>query len=458
MPSPYESDFFSRVTPDYTISDEFSVPNDSDSYEPYSFTRSTPDYTITDEFSVPDFSADSYATYQPRTSSRADDFESKLQQMMGKFDGNGNFGINDTDRATAKDAKWVELGKRLSKAGFSHSYAGYGDAMEGIGGAMGGAEEASLKGQSTENLRTELQKLDMEDKLSQAEKNRLALRIAQDDYDSKEKSRRMGAEVYAQEMTPEKINMLVSSIKIPSDQTHARMAFARMKLYMEAGDLDKAAEVSKEIDQLIPEVVQDRVDRLFAAREAESKAEVVGKGQGQIETAKNLPPGMEMGSGGNVQSIDPLDAAVKRSNIAQNNASAAGIRAGIDLNKAKLEKESKAEIEAHAREEGEVAKAIDAIVNLKARGLDLGEGNVLIWSKTKQPVSDAELMSGPKAELLQMLQKQAMLASGVLSRFPQLPMYGPPTQDSIRRMLEDLRSGRTSPLNAASMAGSGHKR
>lgn len=433
------------------------MPNFPWNYDDYEMPGTTID-PIRPSDSVPDFNAESYATYQPGSGSRADDFESKLQQMMGKFDGNGNFGINDNDRAVAKDAKWVELGKRLSRAGFSHSYAGYGDAMEGIGGAMGGAEEASLKGQSTENLRTELQKLDMEDKLSQAEKNRLALRIAQDDYDSKEKSRRMGAEVYAQEMTPEKIDMLVSSIKIPSDQTHARMAFARMKLYMEAGDLDKAAEVSKEIDQLIPEVVQDRVDRLFAAKEAESKAEVVGKGQGQIETAKNLPPGMEMGSGGNIQSIDPLDAAAKRSNIAYQGAQISNMQETQKLNREKIEKDSAKELEIAAREEGKLARAADAIMALKAKGLSLDTEGNLIYAKTKMPVPDMELRGGPNAELYQRLYSQAIDAKGVMAGYPQLGQYGPPTIENIRKMLADLRGGRSSLPNPAAMSGSGHKR
>lgn len=432
------------------------MPNFPWNYDEFEMPGSTLD-PVRPSDSVPDYDPESYAVYQPQGGSRADDFESRLASFMGKFDKNNNFGINDQDRAVAKDAKWVELGNRLSKAGFSHSYAGYGNAMQGLGGAMGGAEEASLNEQSTENLRTELAKLDMEEKLSTAEKNRLALKIAQDDYEAKERSRRMGADVFAQELPPEKINMLVSSIKLPSDQAHARMAFARMKLYMEAGDHDKAAEVSKEIDSLIPEKIQQRVDQLFAAKEAESKAEIVGKGKGQIETAKNLPSGFEMNNG-NVQSVDPLDASVKRSNIAYQKAGIANMKENQDINRAKLEKESRAEMEQAAREHGEIAQAVDAIVNLKARGLDLGENGGLIYSKTGLPVPDRELMFGPNAEIYKALQKRAVMAAGVLSRYPQLPMYGSPTQASIKQMLEDLRSGRTAPINSTSMAGQGHKR
>lgn len=419
------------------------MPNFPWNYDEFEMPGSTLD-PVRPSDSVPDYDPESYAVYQPQGGSRADDFESRLASFMGKFDKNNNFGINDQDRAVAKDAKWVELGNRLSKAGFSHSYAGYGNAMQGLGGAMGRAEEASLNEQSTENLRTELAKLDMEEKLSAAEKNRLALKIAQDDYEAKERSRRMGADVFAQELPPEKINMLVSSIKLPSDQAHARMAFARMKLYMEAGDHDKAAEVSKEIDSLIPEKIQQRVDQLFAAKEAESNAEVVGKGKGQIETAKNLPPGMEMGSGGNVQSIDPLDALAKRSNIAYQQAQINNMNETQKLNREKLDKESAKELEISAREEGKLARAADAIMALRAKGLSLDREGNLIYAKTGSPVPDMELRAGPNAELYQRLYSQAIDAKGVMAGYPQLSQYGAPTVENIRKMLADLRSGKSS--------------
>lgn len=364
------------VGPGYQIYSDFSVPDDipiDDSG--YSNLDVGPGYNIYSEFSVPD--SNSPGVMDPGAGrTRASGYQGKLQEMLGQFDEDGRFGITDDDRSNAKNQKWAELGSRLAKAGFSHSYQGYGNAMEDLGSAMGGAEDKALDINSTEHLRTQLQKLDMEDKYSTAEKNRMALEQAQNDFDAKEQARIMGAKVFREEMPPEKIEMMVSSIKNPMDQKLARLNFARVQLYMEAGDHDKAMAAMEEINKLIPETIQDRIDKLYEAQKAEAEGKEAGKLSAQAAAAESAPNGYEV-SNGNLDYQDPMKdklakAQIDRSyaetehNIRQDENDAARIAAG-----------GRQQAVERFKREVEISNAVKSIINLKQTGFDVSESGKL---------------------------------------------------------------------------------
>lgn len=408
---------------------------------------------LNDAVDLPDFDAESYATYQP-TPSRADSYKSKLAETMGKWDEDGRFGLDEGDRSQAKNAKWSELGKRLARAGFSHSYQGYGNAMQDLGGAMGGAEEKTLDNASNKNLMVELAKLDMEKNLSAAEKDRLTLEIAQNDFDDKQKARVIGAQIYDAEMPPEKVELLVSSVKDPGNRAIVASKLNIARLYMHAGDTDRAMKEMEEAMSIVPSAAQERIDMLYKAKEAEAKATAKGQATGkldaQLEASRNLPEGMEMGEGGNIRSIDPLETQAKQAQIAAVYDGIADRKIDNDRLARQEEKQTATELKYEQGRKREIFRALTGIASIKSRGYDYSGGK--LWSgtgKERRSMDTPADLYGEAGKTIEELLKLGGDSNGVLSQYPQLQeylnKYGNPTA-AINAMFEDEKHNRFIPV------------
>jgi hypothetical protein len=407
---------------------------------------------LNDEVDLPDFNAETYATYQD-TPSRADSYKSKLSEMMGKWDEDGRYGVDEQDKAFAKDQKWSELGKRLAKAGFSHSYQGYGNAMQDLGSAMGGAESKALDTASNKNLMVELAKLDMEKNISQAEKDRLALEIAQNDFDDKQKARVMGAQIYDAEMPPEKVELLVSSVKDPGQRAIVASKLNIARLYMHAGDTDRAMKEMEDAMNMVPATAQERIDMLYKAKEAEAEATAKGGAEGkfnaQLDAAEKLPKGFVMGPGGNIETRDPLEDQIRQQQLAESKARVADMAEDNARKKREEEKQTATELRYEQGLKKDLFKALSDMASLKARGYQFKDGK--LWSIAEKRFMDMpEDAFGEKGKTLEQLLALGGNAIGQLSRYPQLgdymKRYGNPTT-AINAMMEDEKQNRFMPVS-----------
>lgn len=244
--------------------------------------------------SVPSYSNAGYISTMDRPS-RATDFESKLKAMLGQVDKDGRFGLDDEDRKTGKNQRWAALGRQLSQAGFSHSYQGYGDAMKDLSPQMRGAEDDYLDNTSNERLKAELTKIDLEDKLTRAEKDRMTLETVQEDFEHKQAGRRAGLKAFEASFGPEKRQMILDGIVNPAEKKIAEGYLNAQYAYVAAGDWEKAMALGEKAAGMMDEMTKAKLDDLFRQEEAQAEGQTSGKVKGALGAVEGYrTPGGEI--------------------------------------------------------------------------------------------------------------------------------------------------------------------
>lgn len=231
--------------------------------------------------SVPSYSNAGYINTMDRPA-RANDFESKLQAMLGQVDKEGRFGLSDEDRKTGKNQRWAALGRQLSQAGFSHSYQGYGDAMKNLSPQMRGAEDDYLDSTSNERLKAELTKIDLEDKLTRQEKDKMTLETVQDDFEHKKAARVAGLKAFEASFGPDKREMILAGIQNPAEKKIAEGYLNAQYAYVAAGDWEKAMALGEKAAGMMDEMTKAKLDDLFEQERAQTKGQTQGKVEGSL--------------------------------------------------------------------------------------------------------------------------------------------------------------------------------
>lgn len=326
-----------------------------------------------------------------------------LAKLLGGFDKQGRYGITDEDRKSARFAGLGDMLMNLGRAGMAGAAGGIdaqGQAFAAVPGAYAAGREKELDDRGQRKLAAELTKLDMTSKYTEIEKDKLALQMAQEQYDDRTEFRKGTYAAFEAAFSPEKQAMIIAELP-EYKQEISNHALNLARSYMKIGEVERAMVLVNQVRGDMPEEVKLKWENLENEARARTYGQEAGKNDANLEYNADVQKtlggggleGYKFNSEGKLIPLSPFEIQNQKDVLATNQLQMKDITSQIDR-RTELNKRGDAQ---EAKDRQAALNAATA-VNAARRGMYKFDNNGQLVRRDGKTMTPSEKMS-PGAQM-----------------------------------------------------------
>ena len=289
------------------------------------------------------------------------DIQDLIAQMQGRYDDQGYYGLNDSERDSAIASNYNAIGSNLLAGVASGSWGGITTGIARGLAAGNEAEDKALADASTRNLNATANALKYAHDMTDLEKSALDLKAAKEDHDQKLKTRDLTVKLWNEN----KVALTSAIDKIPDGDVKegAKRKLKLMDFYMGSMQIEKAAALGDQIEAEVPGIQEHVLDMMGRSEAAKTAATTRGKLSAIDEHNKTMEgkSNLVADPSGLLRPATDIEMRELSSKEAITNAQVGSIKAQTEYNQARAEYYSNGGHVSPSKIGTEVKRATDAL-------------------------------------------------------------------------------------------------